>query len=61
MEKYFLMENMIVFMMFFNVFCVLCFFKKSNCSYDFSNVFCFFMIVMINKIYNTEMLTHGEH
>ena len=37
------------------------FLKKSNCFYDFSNVFCFFMIVMINKIYNTEMLTHGEH
>ena len=24
-------------------------------------VFHFFMIVMINNIYNTEMLTHGEH
>ena len=23
--------------------------------------FVFFMIVMVNKIYNTEMLTHGEH
>ena len=47
---FFLRQNMIVLMFFSKVFCVLWFYEHF-----------FFMIVMINKIYNTEMLTHGEH